>query len=77
MIMYGYEEQIGFPILTLLVFLPALGGLVALLFRRRPDIYKPLMRAFTAATFVLSLVMYGWFDRYTADMQFVESVPWI
>lgn len=75
--MYGYEEQIGFPILSVLVFLPTLGGLVMFLCRRRPDIYKPVVLVTTAATFILSLLMYAWFDRFTADMQFVENTPWI
>jgi len=75
--MYDFQEQIGFPILTALTFLPALGGLAILLMRGRPNLYKGVALAVTGVNFLLSLVMIGWFDRYSADMQFVEKVPWI
>ena len=75
--MYDFQEQIGFPILTVLTFLPALGGLAILLMRGRPNLYKSVTLAVTGANFGLSLVLIAWFDRYTADMQFVEKVPWI
>ncbi|MHB8159118.1 MAG: NADH-quinone oxidoreductase subunit M [Thermoleophilia bacterium] len=75
--MYDFQEQIGFPILTVLTFLPAAAGLVMLLMRGKPKAYKGVALAATAANFILSLVLIAYFDRYTADMQFIEKVPWI
>ncbi|MHB0867388.1 MAG: complex I subunit 4 family protein [Thermoleophilia bacterium] len=76
--MYDFQEQIGFPILSLLTFLPSAGALVMLIFLRgRPGYYKSVALGVTGANMALSLVMFFWFDRYTAQMQFVEKVPWI
>jgi len=74
---YSFQEQIGFPILSVIIFLPALGGALMYLMRGRPRWYKPTAVAAAGATFALTLVLIGYFDRYTADMQFVENVPWI
>jgi len=75
--MYDFQEQIGFPILTVLTFLPAVAAVAMLLARGKPKAYKGIALAATAANFILSLVMIAYFDRYTADMQFIEKVPWI
>ncbi len=75
--MYSFQEQIGFPLLTVLIFLPSLGGLAMLLMRGRPRWYKTTATVTAAAAFALSLLMVVRFDRYTAEMQFVEKVPWI
>ena len=75
--MYEFQSQIGFPILTLLTFLPAVGGLAILFMRGKPRLYKSLTLAVTGVNFILSLVLIFYFDRYSADMQFVEKVPWI
>ncbi len=76
--MYPFQDQIGFPILSVMTFLPTLGGLLMLLFMRgRPTLYKWTALVTTGATFVLSLVMWAYFDRYTADFQFIEKVNWI
>ncbi|MHB1361059.1 MAG: NADH-quinone oxidoreductase subunit M [Thermoleophilia bacterium] len=75
--MYEFQSQIGFPILTLLTFLPAVGGLAILFMRGKPRLYKSLTLAVTGVNFLLSLVLIAYFDRYSADMQFVEKAPWI
>ena len=75
--MYEFQEQIGFPILTVLTFLPAVAGLVMLFLRGKPLAYKSLALAVTGANFLLSLVLIANLDKYTAEMQFVEKVPWI
>ncbi len=61
----------------MVTFLPALGGLIMLFLRGKPQLYKALALGVTGVNFVLSIVMLQFFDRYTADMQFVEKVPWI
>ncbi len=75
--MFTYQEQIGFPILTVLIFLPTLGGLLMLLMRGRPRWYKTTAMATTAATFILSLVMLARFDSLSANMQFTEKLTWV
>ena len=75
--MYEFQSQIGFPILTVLTFLPALGGLAVLFMRGKPALYKSVTLAVTGVNFILSLVLIAYFDRYSADMQFVEKIPWI
>jgi len=76
--MYDFQEQIGFPILTFLTFLPTVGALLMAVFMRgKPRAYKTTAAVVTGANFVLSLVMLGWFDRFTAQMQFIEKVPWV
>ena len=47
------------------------------LMRGRPGWYKTTALVAAGSTFILSLVMISFFDKYTAEMQFVEKVPWI
>ncbi len=70
-------NQLGFPILSLIVFLPLLGAVVVLFIG---DDGKPAIRrwalAVALADFALSLVLYfAWAD--TGGMQFLDHVPWI
>ncbi len=78
MTMYSFQSQIGFPILSVMTFLPTLGAVAMLLLMRgRPRLYKFTALAATGATFILSLLMLAKFDQYTADFQFIEKVNWI
>jgi NADH-quinone oxidoreductase subunit M len=65
-----------------LIWLPIAGGLLVLAIgsgsqgeRKRAERWLAL--AFAVLTFVLSLLLYAGFDGSTADMQFVERLPWI
>jgi NADH-quinone oxidoreductase subunit M len=65
-----------------LIWLPIAGGLLVLAIGsgaqggpKRAERWLAL--AFAALTFVLSLLLYAGFDGSTADMQFVERLPWI
>lgn len=65
-----------FPLLTVIVFLPLLGSVVAALVGNRPGAAR-----WTAAVIAaVDLALVGWlvarFDP-TAGMQFVENVPWV
>ncbi len=70
----------GFPILSVLVWLPIAAGIVVLVLgsgeagARRG---KLVALAASAAVFILSLSLYTGFDVTTAEMQFVERVSWI
>jgi NADH-quinone oxidoreductase subunit M len=67
------------PLLSLVVWLPIVGGMVILLAGDQGDASgtKRLALLFAVATFVLSLGLYTGFDISTADMQFVENHEWI
>jgi NADH-quinone oxidoreductase subunit M len=68
----------NWPILSILVWLPILGGIgVLLLGSERAALGKQLSLATTILTFILSIPLYTGFDVSTAEMQFVENVPWI
>ncbi len=70
------QGQIGFPILTLTIFLPTMGALaMALLRDERPVRIVALGTAWV--TFLLSLLLPTFFRHNTPDMQFVERLAWI
>ncbi len=70
--------QPGFPLLSLIVFLP-LAGVAALFFlnRRAEEAAKWITLITSGVTFVVSLALYGGFNAQTVGYQFVERVPWI
>lgn len=74
-------NQAGFPILSLLTFLP-LAGVVVLLFQRGEDEAAANAARWTALwtsliVFVLSLILWFGFDKSVAGFQFVEYLPWL
>jgi len=71
-------NQLGFPILSLLVFLPVAGAVVvALLPHERPALIKGVAFAFSVLVFAASLVLWGYFDSGAPGFQFEESTVWI
>ena len=68
----------GFPILSVMTYLPLAGVLVMLAFGKgRPGVYKVTALVSTLAAFILSVVMLFRFDADVPGMQFVEDVVWI
>jgi NADH-quinone oxidoreductase subunit M len=67
----------GFPILSLITFLPVVGALAILLMRGSDRMMRYVALATTAADFVLSLVLWANFDSSTPAFQFVESSLWL
>lgn len=67
------------PLLSILVWLPILGGIAVLLAGDKGDAtgVRVMSLVFSIATFLLSLGLYTGFDATTADMQFVERHAWI
>ena len=54
----GWHQQAGFPILSVITFLPLLGvALIALFGKGRPQFYKVVSLIVTFAAFVLATVM--------------------
>jgi len=66
-------------ILSILIWLPILGGVLILSTGgdRNAQLAKKLALGFSAGTFLLSLSIYTDFDITTASMQFVERYKWI
>jgi NADH-quinone oxidoreductase subunit M len=68
----------SFPLLSLLVWLPILGGAVALLAgNARPQLARWIALAFAAATLVASLWLFTGFDFGNPGMQFIEQHAWV
>ncbi len=71
----------GFPLLSLLTFLPLLGALIILSVRGDDEVVASNAR-WTALwtsliTFALSLILWVQFDKSTAEFQFVERLSWM
>ncbi|RMF94967.1 MAG: NADH-quinone oxidoreductase subunit M [Gammaproteobacteria bacterium] len=64
-------------LLSLLIWLPIAGGVLVLLLGQRFGAERWLSLLLAVLTFALSLPLWAGFDSTTADMQFVERLPWI
>ena len=70
--------EIGYPILSTVIFLPIIGGILLMLIGRRQEtLIKFGALAISIITFVLSLPLFTDFDKTTHQMQFVERADWI
>ena len=65
-----------YPLLSLVVWLPILGG-IAVLLNGDNSYTRPLSLIVSLVTLYLSTWLYVGFDMATSDMQFVEYLPWI
>ena len=71
----------GFPLLSLLTFLP-LAGAAVIMFTRGEDAVVARNARWTALwtsllVLLLSLILWARFDRSSADFQFVEELAWL
>ncbi|MFQ5736595.1 MAG: NuoM family protein [Thermodesulfobacteriota bacterium] len=72
------ENVLNFPILTLLILLPALGAVViAFIPARSKEVIRTTALGFALVNFCISLVPLFYFDTSTYKMQFVELASWI
>lgn len=69
----------GLPLLSLVVWIPIIGGVVVLAMGRggRDDTARWMALAVAVATFVLTIPLYTLFDTSTFHMQFTERTAWI
>ena len=68
----------GFPILSLSIWLPIVGGFAVLAAGdARPARARLLALAVAALTFLVTVPLFTSFDSSTAAMQFVERTPWV
>ena len=71
-------NQLGLPILSLLVFLPIVGAIVvALLPRERTDLVRGIAFACTLLVFVASLALWVTFRPGAPGFQFEEQAVWV
>ena len=68
----------GFPLLSIVTFLPLAGAVLLLLVpKEREDWLRGLTLMITLVEFILSLPLFVCFDEGKVGMQFVEKIPWI
>ncbi len=70
-------NQLGFPIVSLVLWLPALGALVLLFLPNQERTQRTVALGVGLATFVVSLLLYASFNFSEAGFQFVENINWI
>lgn len=63
------------PILSIIIWLTILGGLLVLVVGDQRC--RPVALGVSVLAFVFSLFLYIGFDKNTAELQFVEHVPWL
>ena len=74
----SWTDQIGFPVLSVITFLPLAGVVLILLVGHgRPQAYKVISLLVTLAAFVLSVWTLFAFKPKLPGMQFAENVMWI
>jgi NADH-quinone oxidoreductase subunit M len=72
------HSALDFPILSMLVLVPAIGAvLVLLLSKRRPEYMRLTAAIASIATGALSVWLTVEFDRHDSGFQFVSRHPWI
>jgi NADH-quinone oxidoreductase subunit M len=71
------NNVLGFPILSVSIFLPLAGALFIWLFLRNDNAVRWAALAVSVVTFLLTLPLAIYFDRGTSHMQFEEFHPWI
>lgn len=69
--------MLDFPILSILILLPILGGSVLLFVGTNRELAKWLALTVSLITMMLSFGLYIGFDPSTAQMQFVERLSWV
>ncbi|MDI6729358.1 MAG: NADH-quinone oxidoreductase subunit M [Thermodesulfovibrionales bacterium] len=70
--------QIGYPILSTVIFLPIFGALWILLIKRSSETFiKWTALIISLVTFILSIPLFSSFDKTTANMQFTETHDWV
>ena len=70
-------NQLGFPLLSITIFLPLVGALVVMFLGRKPRVLKAWSLVVTLITLALTAVLWGLFDYGTSEMQFVDRFLWI
>jgi NADH-quinone oxidoreductase subunit M len=70
-------KELGFPMLSMVVFLPLAGALVTLFLRGSRRVVQIWAAAIAGATLALACLLWVLFDSGQAGLQFVDRVAWI
>ena len=70
-------QQIGFPVLTVLIFLPLAGAVVIWLFQEDEDLIRKFALGVAGLEFFVSALLLWHFTPHSADIQFAERAAWI
>ncbi|HFD39975.1 MAG TPA: NADH-quinone oxidoreductase subunit M [Anaerolineae bacterium] len=70
-------NQFGFPLLSVVIFWPLVGGLLALVLGRSRRAARAWTLVVALTDLALVLVLWAWFDYGQAGMQFVDRASWI
>src|SRR5207245_871340 len=71
------DQQIGFPILTVLTFLPLVGAAVLWLFQKDEDLIRKSAMAIAGLELFIAVLLMGNFTPNSAQVQFAERTSWI
>jgi NADH-quinone oxidoreductase subunit M len=78
MLAAGSSSDLAFPILSMLIVLPAAGAaLIVLLSKRRPEFMKLVAAISSVATGAMAIWLTAEFDQADDGFQFVSRHPWI
>ena len=69
--------MMDFPLLSILILLPIIGGGLLLLCKQNQQLARQLALVISVATMLLSFLLYLGFDATTHQIQFVERLSWI
>jgi NADH-quinone oxidoreductase subunit M len=70
-------NQLGFPLLSIVIFVPLAGALVTLILGKNRIIIKVWALVVTLIDLALAGILWGFFNYGQAGMQFVDRLPWI
>ena len=73
----GATQQIGVPILSVLIFLPLVGAVVIWLFQKDEDLIRKSALAVAGLEFFISALLLWRFIPNSPVIQFSERAPWI
>ena len=69
--------MMDFPLLSIVILLPIIGGGLLLLCKQNHQLARQLALVISVVTMLLSFLLYIGFDSTTYQMQFVERLSWI
>jgi len=70
-------EQIGFPILTVLTFLPLVGAVAIWLFQKDEDLMRKSAMAVAGLELFIAVLLLWYFMPNSSQIQFAERAAWI
>jgi NADH-quinone oxidoreductase subunit M len=70
-------NQLGFPLLSIVIFLPLAGALITLLLGSNRRVIQAWALVVTLVDLALACVLWGFFNYSRAGMQFVDRFAWI